>query len=166
MSLPSGDLNVAFGDNNVMETRPQAVNAYTYVGQWLMACASDECSASMTFHFEGVQRRYTLVSLKDLQIKYEPRFNHNGMMGKAFMIVQNRQLLKIVGGKIFASLSQVADNLMQLIEEIVPLMQTAGVTAISTSNRTPLNQISEYAAHEVIPVGAFYFTQKPDFNMM
>lgn len=164
MSIPSEDLNVAFLDNNLPQTWPSAVNAYTYTGQWMMSAASDVCTGYITFHFDGVPRRYTLISLKDVQIKYEPYFDHNGYKGKAFLVIKNRQLMHILGGKIFQSLTDVANNIGTLMDEVVSMMHTPGLKAISVSNRTPLQQLSEYAVQEVIPIQAFYF-KKPKLDI-
>lgn len=159
------DVSSYFYDDNIPETKPRAIEAYNWVAQWMLAAAHDQvCSWSMTFNFQGIQRRFNLTSLRDLQVKYDPKFNVNGRVGKAFILVQDRQVQRILGGMLFDSFPQVADNVFKLADEVVNIMQTSGAQSVSISNRSPLNHLSDNAALEVYPMNTFYY-KRPDFNI-
>lgn len=166
-ALPGCDLASAFTDHNPPETWPRAVNGWNFIAQWLMAAATTEETASLNLHYDGIQRRHMLISLRDVQIRYEPYFNGLEMhkFDKAFLVLQNRQVQKVVGDRTFATQSDVAKHLTQITAEIAAMMRDPAVKSVSVSARDPLNHLSQYAAHEVLPASCFFWDQKPSYNM-
>jgi hypothetical protein len=167
-ALPGCDLALLMSDHNIPETWPRAINAFSYAAQWLMAAGTSEESASFNLHYDGIQRRHMLTSLRDVTIRYEPYYNASGDMPpcKAFLILNNRQVQGFLGNRTFSSQADLALNLFAATDHLVSLMKPeTGVKSISISNRTPLEHLSDYAALEVYPIGAFYFDQKPSYNM-